>query len=51
MSIIEVNHVTKKYPLGQLQSRKAAAFNQWRRLTDQPVEERTPFKALDNVIF
>jgi hypothetical protein len=32
MSIIEVNHVTKEYQLGQLQSLKATALNQWRRL-------------------
>jgi lipopolysaccharide transport system ATP-binding protein len=51
MSIIEVNHVTKEYQLGQLQSLKTTALNQWRRLTGQPVEERAPFKALDDVNF
>ncbi len=51
MSIIEVNHVTKEYKLGQLQSLKTTALNQWRRLTGQPVEERAPFKALDDVSF
>ncbi|MBK8568739.1 MAG: hypothetical protein IPN81_01480 [Nitrosomonadales bacterium] len=40
MPIIEVNHVTKEYQLGQLQSMKTTAFNQWRRLTGQPIEER-----------
>jgi len=51
MSIIEVNHVTKKYQLGQLQGLETTALNQWRRLTGQPVEERAPFKALDDVSF
>lgn len=40
MSIIEVNHVTREYQL-----------NQWRRLTGQPVQERVPFKALDDASF
>ena len=51
MPIIEVNHVTKDYQLGTIQSVKTTALNQWRRLTGQPVEERAPFKALDNVTF
>ena len=51
MPIIEVNHVTKEYQLGQLQSLKTTVLNQWRRLTGQPVEERAPFKALDDVSF
>ena len=51
MPIIEVNHVTKEYKLGQIQSLKTTALNQWRRLTGQPVEERAPFKALDDVSF
>ncbi len=51
MPIIEVNHVTKEYQLGQLQSLKTTALNQWRRLTGQPVEERAPFKALNDVRF
>ena len=51
MPIIEVNHVTKEYQLGTMQSLKTTALNQWRRLTEQPIEERTPFKALDNVNF
>ena len=51
MPIIEVNHVTKEYKLGQLHSLKTTALNQWRRLTGQPVEERAPFKALDDVNF
>ena len=51
MPIIEVNHVTKEYQLGQLQSLKKTALNQWLQLTGQPVEERAPFKALDDVSF
>jgi hypothetical protein len=51
MSIIEVNHVTKEYQLGTMQSLKTTALNQWRRLTGQPVQERAPFKALDDVSF
>lgn len=51
MSIIEVNHVTKEYKLGQIHSLKTTALNQWRRLTGQPLEERAPFKALDDVNF
>ncbi|MEQ1583680.1 MAG: ABC transporter ATP-binding protein, partial [Candidatus Nitrotoga sp.] len=51
MPIIEVIHDTKEYQLGQLQSMKTTAFNQWRRLAGQPVEERAPSKALDDVNF
>ncbi len=51
MPIIEVNHVTKEYQLGQIESLKTAVLNQWRRLTSLPVEERAPFKALDDVNF
>ena len=51
MPIIEVNHVTKEYQLGQIESLKTTALNQWQRLTGQPVEERAPFKALDDVSF
>ncbi|MFZ1545493.1 MAG: ABC transporter ATP-binding protein, partial [Candidatus Nitrotoga sp.] len=51
MPIIEVNHVTKEYQLGQIQSLKTTALNQWRRLTGQPIEKRAPFKALDDVNF
>jgi ABC-type oligopeptide transport system ATPase subunit len=34
-----------------MQSLKTTALNQWRRLTGQPVEERAPFKALNNINF
>jgi ABC-type polysaccharide/polyol phosphate transport system ATPase subunit len=49
MPIIKVNHVTKECKLGQLQSLKTTALNQWRRFTGQPIEERAPFKTLDDV--
>ena len=51
MPIIEVNHVTREYNLGQLQSLKTTALNQWQRLTGRPVEKRAPFKALGDVSF
>jgi hypothetical protein len=31
MPLIEVNHVTKGYQLGQIQSLKTTVLNQWRR--------------------
>ncbi|BAN36782.1 polysaccharide/polyol phosphate ABC transporter ATPase [Sulfuricella denitrificans skB26] len=51
MPIIEVDHVTKEFKLGQLQSLKTTALNQLRRLTGEPIEKRAPFKALDDVTF
>jgi ABC-type polysaccharide/polyol phosphate transport system ATPase subunit len=51
MLIIEVNHITKKYQLDQLQSLKISALNQWRRLTGQPVESRASYKTLGDVTF
>ncbi|CAH1207946.1 hypothetical protein NTGBS_720017 [Candidatus Nitrotoga sp. BS] len=51
MPIIEVNHVTQEYQLGQIQGLKTTALNQWRRLTGKPIEERAPFKALNDVTF
>jgi ABC-type polysaccharide/polyol phosphate transport system ATPase subunit len=51
MSIIEVDHVTKEFKLGHLQSLRTSLLNQWRRLTGQPVEERATFKALHDVSF
>lgn len=51
MPIIQVDHVTKEYQLGQLHSLKTTVLNQWSRLTGQPVEDRKPFKALDDVSF
>lgn len=51
MPIIEVNHLTKEYQLGHLTSLKETAFNAFRRLTFQPIQERERFKALDDVTF
>jgi lipopolysaccharide transport system ATP-binding protein len=49
LAIIEVDHVTKEFQLGQLQSLKTTVLNQFRRLAGKPTEERAPFKALDDV--
>ena len=51
MAIIEVNHVTKEFRLGQLRSLKQTALDTFSRLRGRPVVERAPFKALDDVNF
>ncbi|MFZ5593834.1 MAG: ABC transporter ATP-binding protein [Pseudomonadota bacterium] len=51
MPIIEVNHVTKEYRLGQLQSLKHTLQRIAARLRGQPLPERPLFKALDDVDF
>ena len=51
MSVIQVSHVTKKYKVGQVTSLKRTALNALHHLTGRPVEEREPFKALDDVTF
>jgi len=51
MPIIEVNHLTKEYQLGNIKSFKETAFNAVKRLTFQPTQKRERFKALDNVSF
>ncbi|AFL75862.1 ABC transporter ATP-binding protein [Thiocystis violascens] len=51
MSIIEVEHLTKEFKLGQLESLKTTFLNQARRIVGQPVEQRALFKALDDVSF
>lgn len=51
MPIIQVDQVTKEYRLGQLTSLKQTALNTLNRVVGRPVEERTPFRALDNVSF
>jgi lipopolysaccharide transport system ATP-binding protein len=51
MSVIEVNHVTKEFSLGQTLSLKQTALNAVSRLRGSPVAERAPFKALDDVDF
>lgn len=49
MPIIEVDHVTKEYQLGQLVSLRQTLQNGWCRLTGRPVSPRQPFKALNDV--
>jgi len=51
MAVIEVNHVTKEYRLGQLHSLKQSVLDAVARIRGQPVHERAPFKALDDVDF
>lgn len=51
MPIIEVDHVSKKYRLGQVTSIKQSALNALKRLRGLPTEARKPFKALDDVSF
>ncbi len=51
MPIIEVNHVTKEFQLGQLRSLKQTTLEAIARLRGQPVPVRARFKALDDVEF
>ena len=51
MAVIEVNHVTKEFRLGQLHSLKQSVLDAVARIRGQPVHERAPFKALDDVDF
>jgi len=51
MVVIEVNHVTKEYRLGQLHSLKQSVLDAVARVRGHPVPERAPFKALDDVDF
>jgi lipopolysaccharide transport system ATP-binding protein len=51
MAVIEVNHVTKEFRLGQLHSLKQSVLDAVARARGHPVQERTPFKALDDVDF
>ena len=51
MPIIEVNHVTKEYRLGQLKSLKHSLQRVTAKLRGQPLPERPLFKALDDVDF
>ena len=48
---IEVSHITKEYRLGAMQSLRQTALNAGARLLGRHVEERPPFKALDDVSF
>ena len=51
MPAIEVNHLTKEYRLGALQSARQTLMNTGARLLGRKVEERPLFKALDDVSF
>jgi lipopolysaccharide transport system ATP-binding protein len=51
MAIVEVNHVSKQFQLGQLESVKLKLQRVTARLRRQHVPERTSFKALDDVHF
>jgi len=51
MPIVEVDHVTKEFQLGQLVSLKQSVVNGLNRLVGRPFEGRKPFKALDDVTF
>jgi len=51
MPIIEVDHVTKEFRLGQLRSLKQTTLDAVARLRGRPVPEHAPFKALDDVAF
>lgn len=49
--IIEVEHVTKEFRLGQLTGLAQGFRNQFNRALGRPIDERKPFKALDDVSF
>lgn len=51
MPIIEVDHLTKEFRLGQLQSLLTLLQNTGRHLTGRPTVKRAPLKALDDVTF
>ncbi len=51
MPIVEVDHVTKEFQLGQLRSLKQTVLDAAARLRGHPVPERAPFKALNDVTF
>src|SRR3954463_4101536 len=51
MAIVEVDHVTKQFQLGQLQTVKLGLQRLVARVSGNPVPERPNFKALDDVDF
>jgi lipopolysaccharide transport system ATP-binding protein len=51
MAIIEVNHVTKEFELGQSRSLKDTVLDAVARLRGREVSRPAPFKALDDVDF
>jgi len=51
MPIIEVNHVSKEFDLGQLRSLKDTALDAIARVRGREVSRAAPFRALDDVDF
>ena len=51
MPIIEVNHVTKEYRLGQMKSLKQSMLRTMDRLRGRATPKQEPFKALDDIDF
>src|SRR6266850_6540807 len=51
MAIIEVNHVTKEFRLGQLKSLKQTMLNSVARLRGEEVPRRSPFRAVEDIDF
>ena len=51
MAIIEVNHVTKQYRLGQYANMKSSALNVLARLRGQEVQEKQILNALSDIDF
>ena len=51
MPIIEVNHVTKEYRLGQMTSLKQSMLGNIDRLRGKTTPKQEPFKALDDIDF
>jgi ABC-type polysaccharide/polyol phosphate transport system ATPase subunit len=51
MPIVEVEHVTKEFELGEITGLRQSVTNRFNRLVGRPVEERKTFKALDDVNF
>ena len=51
MAIVEVDHVTKEFQLGQLRSLKQTLLDTAARLRGHVVPEQAPFKALNDVNF
>ena len=51
MPIIELNHVTKEFHLGQLRSLKQTLLNSVARLRGTHIPRRSPFKAIEDIDF
>jgi lipopolysaccharide transport system ATP-binding protein len=51
MPIIEVDHLSKEYRLGAVQGLKQTLLDAGARLAGKKIEQRQPFKALDDISF